>query len=121
MFAIEAMTTGEAVFGGVVLLGAAVVVFIVGRMSAAGTLPRNWMVGIRVPSTLASDEAWETAHKAGGWLMQLAAIGPLIAGIVTLFRPSGETAVVAIFAGLIWLVLFVIASGFAARRALRDV
>lgn len=120
MFAVETMDTGEALLGGIVLIGAAVLLFVIGRMSAAGTLKRNWIVGIRVKSTLESDEAWETAHKAGGWMLQLSALGPLIAGIVTLFRPSGEIAVFAIFAGLIWMLLFVIASGFAARRALRD-
>lgn len=119
MLAVETMTTGEAMLVGVVLVGSAILLFEVGRRSVAGTLRRNWVVGIRVESTMASDDAWETAHKAGGWLLQMSAIGPLVAGLVTFFRPTGEIAAFTILAGLAWMLGFVVASGLAARRALK--
>nr|WP_255804928.1 SdpI family protein [Corynebacterium kalidii] len=34
------------------------------RRSAAGTFRRNHIYGLRVPSTLSSDEAWDAGHRA---------------------------------------------------------
>jgi SdpI/YfhL protein family len=36
----------------------------VGRMAATGRLPRNLFAGIRIPSTMRSDEAWRAAQRA---------------------------------------------------------
>ena len=50
---------GWATFVGVgIALGA------VGVLSAVGRLPRNGLVGIRISSTMASDQAWERGHLA---------------------------------------------------------
>lgn len=41
----------------------------VGRRSLRGTLPRNHLVGLRLRRTLADDESWDIAHRAGGATM----------------------------------------------------
>jgi uncharacterized membrane protein len=46
----------------VIMLGSGVVLVRVARATASGRLGRNHVAGIRVPSTLASDEAWLAAH-----------------------------------------------------------
>jgi uncharacterized membrane protein len=43
---------------------------------------RNYMVGIRTPWTLASDEVWERTHKLGGWLFIGAGV---VIGILAIF------------------------------------
>ncbi len=50
----------------------------VGAAGAVGRLPRNRWAGIRLPSTMASDAAWEASHRAAGPMM--AACGALAAG-----------------------------------------
>jgi uncharacterized membrane protein len=49
---------------------------------------RNYMVGIRTPWTLASDEVWDRTHDLGGWLF----VG---AGVVTMFGALVPTYAVA--------------------------
>lgn len=46
----------------VVLAGAGVLIVWMARAAATGRLKRNPIAGIRVPSTMASDEAWLAAH-----------------------------------------------------------
>jgi len=59
---------------------------------------RNYMVGIRTPWTLASDEVWDRTHKLGGWLF----IGSgIVVGILAIFLSS------AIFWVMIALILAV--------------
>ncbi len=121
MLAVEPMSTGDAIVLGVVLIVAAIVLFEVGRRSIAGTLKRNWVVGIRVPATMESDASWEAAHRAAGRLLQIGAIGPLVAGVVAFLRPSGTVALVVIFGGIAWLLVFVLWSGIRARKVLDGV
>jgi hypothetical protein len=49
-------------------LGALVLVTVMGfdmaRRTAAGTFRRNHIYGLRVASTLSSDEAWDAGHRA---------------------------------------------------------
>jgi uncharacterized membrane protein len=33
-----------------------------------GTLPRNWLIGVRTPWTLADDEVWLRTNRIAGWL-----------------------------------------------------
>jgi uncharacterized membrane protein len=61
---------------------------------------RNYMVGIRTPWTLSSDEVWERTHKLGGWLFIGAGI---VTGILAIFLTS------AIFWVMIGLILAVTA------------
>lgn len=47
------------------------------RRGRAGSLPRNYFAGIRLPSTLRTDVAWAAAHRAS-W-MSIALTGLILA------------------------------------------
>ncbi len=53
-----------------VLILVGLVIVIAGELGRRGLLRRNAYVGIRLPITLSSDEAWNAAHRAAGsWLV----------------------------------------------------
>ncbi|HEU0205710.1 MAG TPA: SdpI family protein [Pseudolysinimonas sp.] len=37
---------------------------VVSQLGGTGRLPRNGFLGLRIPSTLASDDAWRAGHRA---------------------------------------------------------
>lgn len=74
---------------GVVTLVAAVTFGLIADKSRRGTLPRNSMVGIRLPSTLQSDEAWEKAHRKTWAANALIALIFLIGASLMLFGANG--------------------------------
>ena len=55
---------GALVTCSVAMLAVAAVSFWTARRAAAGTLPRNDLIGIRTAATRASDAAWVAAHRA---------------------------------------------------------
>jgi uncharacterized membrane protein len=55
------------IFGGVGLL-----FLFIGK--SFGTIPRNYLIGIRTPWTLRSDEVWDKTHRLGGRLFMLAGV-----------------------------------------------
>ncbi len=59
-----------------------IIVITVGRLSAAGLLPRNMLAGIRIPSTLRSDETWRAGHEAAATALTVAGLGPIAAATV---------------------------------------
>lgn len=83
-----------------------------------GLLPRNAVLGIRTPQTMASEPAWSAAHRsAGPWLVG-AGFGSMTPGALVLFRPTNETFVLATMAGLALLVgLVAVAAAMASRAA----
>jgi uncharacterized membrane protein len=69
----------------------AVTLLTVGLMGLLGRLPRNHFAGIRTRATLASDEAWAEAHRAGSAPMIFAAVAALAMGLAVLpFVLAGE-------------------------------
>ncbi|NND01707.1 MAG: SdpI family protein, partial [Acidimicrobiia bacterium] len=68
----DPMPFGTAIGLGLLLLAAGVTLLVVALRSRGGTLPRNWIVGIRTTQTLADDEAWHRAHLAAASPLLLA-------------------------------------------------
>lgn len=52
-----------------------------------GKLRKNFFLGIRTPSTLASDEVWSRTHRLGGWMFVLIG-GILFAGAFVTITPG---------------------------------
>jgi len=111
------MPTGMAVFLGILLIVVGLLLADVGRRSHSGTLARNWWIGIRTNATLAWDDAWEAAHRAGGMLLTIAAIGPIVGGLIVFFQPSNAVGASVMIIALGWLLVFVIVAGIKGQRA----
>ncbi|MGD0981898.1 MAG: SdpI family protein [Solirubrobacteraceae bacterium] len=70
---------------------AGTVMVAIGRLAAAGRLPRNPIAGIRIPSTMRDDAAWKAGHRAGAPALTAAGFGPLAAAaVVATTSPSLE-------------------------------
>lgn len=90
---------GGLAFGaGLVLLG--IVVQLVGRGAASGSIDRNSAVGIRTKATQSSDAAWRAGHDAAAPWLLATAITAVSTGVVTLalsiafMASGGESAAV---------------------------
>ena len=93
---------------GLVMIAAGVLVGAAGVLGRLDRLPRNGRVGIRTPTTLASDEAWHRAHRA-------AVLAGLAAALV-----SSENAVAAVtLTGAGLLLVLVVLAGVVGSRAAR--
>ena len=69
--------------------GAAVAV--VGALGTARRLPRNRWAGVRLPVTMASDAAWEAAHRAAGPVLLAGGAAAMLASLSLLpFALSGR-------------------------------
>ena len=87
--------------------------------SAKGSLKRNPWAGIRIPSTMASEAAWDAGHHAAVVPMMLAGVGPALVGALLLTRPSGGTALTVIALASFWLVGWLLVATALASRAAR--
>ena len=67
----EPQRTAVAVFMAVTFAFLAFVLIAVDWAAASGRLRRNQWVGIRIPSTMRSDQAWVAGHRAALRLMPL--------------------------------------------------
>jgi hypothetical protein len=102
-------------FGGVVLV-------VVGRLAASGRLPRNILAGIRLPSTMRSDEAWRAGHDAAASALTLAGCGPMVAAAaVGVTRPAPEAQKVLVRLGTAWMAGWLGLATVRAHRAARAV
>ena len=66
------------------------IVMVVGRMAATGRLPRNLFAGIRLPSTMRSDEAWRAGHEAAASALMVAGIVPVVTAIIVGAKNPGR-------------------------------
>jgi hypothetical protein len=99
---------------------AGAIVVAVGRMAAMGRLPRNVLVGIRIPSTMRSDEAWRAGHLAAASALTAAGAGPVVAAVaVAVKRPGQQTQTLFSRVATAWLLAWVGVAIVQARRAAR--
>jgi hypothetical protein len=101
----KAVRTG---FSGAILV-------VLGRMAATERLPRNFLAGIRIPSTMRSDEAWRAGHLAAASSLTAAGFGPIaVAVIVAAKGPGSDAHTLLSRIGTVWLLAWL---GFATVQA----
>ena len=103
--------------GAVILAAVGVLILVAGRLSAAGRLPRNGFVGIRIPSTMRSDRAWLAGHRAGAFALTMAGGGSAVIAIASAMVSSNPSAPLISVA---WLVAWTVVAAIKANRAARD-
>jgi uncharacterized membrane protein len=99
---------------------AGVIVVGVGRLAAMGRLPRNILVGIRIPSTMRSDESWRAGHRAAASALTVSGLGPIaVAAIVGAKRSDTDTQTFLVRFGTAWLLAWIGVATVLASRAAR--
>ena len=111
---------GPAVGLALLLAAGGIILLVVGRRASAGTLRKNPLVGIRTTLTLNSEIAWDAAHLAGGRLLSIAGLGPLLTGPLLLTRPTNLVGLVIVLSGLAWMVGWILAAGVVGTRAAEE-
>ncbi|RLP84088.1 SdpI family protein [Mycetocola lacteus] len=87
-----------------------------GWRGGQGKLERNALMGVRNPTTLQSDAAWEAAHRAVAKPTMIGGIGAAISGVVAGFLP-GDINYIAVLVGVGWMLAWVTGSLGTATRA----
>jgi len=89
-------------------------------MAATGRLPRNLLAGIRIPSTLRSDEAWQAGHRAAASALTAAGFGPLVVAVIVAAKSPGREAQTVLFRiGTGWLLAWLGLATVQASQAAR--
>ena len=114
------MPWGAAVGLALLLAAGGLVLVVVGRRASAGTLKKNPLVGIRTTLTLNSEVAWDAAHLAGGRLLSISGLGPLLTGPLLLTHPTNAVGLVIVLSGLAWMVGWILAAGVVGTRAAEE-
>ena len=105
---------------GIAMIVGGILLVVVGAMAREGRLTRQWIVGLRTEATMASDAAWDAAHRAGAGWIGAAGVVLALGGVAVLLADSETTAgILALVATGIMLVPLTIAfrKGQAAARA----
>jgi hypothetical protein len=66
---------------GMVLFIAGVLIVAMAALGAAGRLPRNFLAGVRIPSTMRSDAAWVAGHRAAAAPLTFLGISVAVLGL----------------------------------------
>lgn len=106
----------------IILVAAALLLLVLGKRAAEGRLARNYTMGIRIRSTLASDEAWLAGHQAARRPTDIGAIGMGLSGVLAvLLQGSNVGFVVSVLAGAAWLFAWIFIGAKRADRAAKAV
>lgn len=87
---------------------------------SAGQLPRNGLVGIRIPSTRRSDAAWDAGHRAAAPALQASGLAALVlVALALVLRLPGwsASAIVSSIAAAVALLGLAVATTQAGRAA----
>jgi len=81
----------------IVLVGSGLLIAWMAQATASGRLKRNPVAGIRIPSTMASEEAWLAAHARAKRATLISALVSVAAGLIVLLPlPAPALAAVAL-------------------------
>ena len=110
----------SAIILAVLFIAAGVVVAAVSRKLAGGTIDRNSLLGLRLPSTLRSDDAWHAGQRAFATYGVAAGAGSALLGASLLLRPSQGLAVTVASAASVWLVVLPAIGAFMGDLAAKE-
>lgn len=105
----------------VVMVGPGALLSWMARAAASGRLKRNQFVGIRLPSTMASDEAWLAAHVRAKRATSLAGFAALVSGLVALLPVPMPVVVIAVLVGCGAILGFVLHGARVGTRAAAEI
>lgn len=123
VFAAEAerMPWGVAIGLALLFVVAGALVAALSRKLGNGSIGRNSLMGLRLESTMASDEAWLAGQRAFAPLGIAAGVGCAVLGAGLLFRPSQGLAILLASLASIWLVVLPAVGCFLGDLAAKDV
>jgi len=101
----------------VVMTGAGALLWWMARATASGGLGRNEWAGIRLPSTMASDEAWLAAHRRALRPNTWAAVVSAACGVITLAPVPMPLVLGGVLLGCLALLGFVLYGAYVGRNA----
>ncbi|HXQ20013.1 MAG TPA: SdpI family protein [Acidimicrobiales bacterium] len=98
---------------------AGTILIALGRLGATGRLPRNIVAGIRIPSTMRSDEAWLAGHQAAASALTAAGAGSVAVAAAAVTRPGRNAQTLLYRMGGAWLLAWLGLAIFQANTAAR--
>jgi hypothetical protein len=108
--------TTEMLFSGIALFASAVVIAVVAELTARGKLSVNGGAGLRIPSVMASPEAWLAGHRAARVWLHLSAASLAVPALLCVMGPS-EVANIALLIGMVVAVVLLLIGTMRAHRA----
>ncbi|MDQ7994014.1 MAG: SdpI family protein [Propionicimonas sp.] len=105
----------------VVMVGAGILLIWMARAAASGRLKRNSFAGIRLPITMASDEAWLAAHVRAKRTTTFAGVLSVASGLVALLPVPAPVLAAAVLAGCAAILGFVLYGARVGSRAAAEV
>ncbi|THJ67454.1 SdpI family protein [Arthrobacter echini] len=103
-----------------VMVGAGLLMLWMANAAASGRLGRNPVAGIRLASTMASDEAWLVAHRAAKRPTVIAGWCAIVSAIPALLPVPLSVAVTSVLVGTAALLGFVLYGAKVGSRAAQD-
>ncbi|MEU3274418.1 SdpI family protein [Saccharomonospora sp. NPDC006951] len=105
----------------VVMLASGIVLVWMARAAATGRLKRNSFAGIRIPSTMASDEAWLAAHIRAERPTMFAGFVSVASGLFALVPVPVPVLAIQVLVACVVMLGFVIHGAKVGGRAAKDV
>lgn len=116
------------IFGGIIVAIGGIALVWLARKSAAGTLARNGLAGVRTAVTMASDTAWYPAQAAAAPATAVAGWGGIAGGVLSALACAfalGNAApewfvvlgLVLLIVAAVWVLAWVIVGGVRGTRA----
>ncbi|WP_191089361.1 SdpI family protein [Microbacterium radiodurans] len=101
----------------VVMVGSGILLIWMANATASGRLGRNGLAGIRIPSTMASDEAWLLAHRRAKRPTLLAGYASIVVGLAAMLPVSPAVLGAIVIGGSILMLVLVLYGARVGARA----